>query len=107
MVRHEPTMDLVKCELRQHVCVQCHWRPRGSEALPFDAPRACEAGCSVFHHLPELARTTRLLDPMLRPTRATLRHRILSLCRDDPRGTCPLNEYREQVVAIVADAFGK
>ena len=105
MVHREPTFDVLKHGLRQDICHRCRWRPPGSEALPADVPRACEAGCSVFRHLPALARTARLLDPMLRSQELTLRHRIQDLCREDSGGTCPLRHYREQVALVLAEAF--
>ena len=107
MVRNEPTLDVLKRELRQQICRQCRWRPLGSEALPADVARACEAGCSVFRRLPTLARTARMLDPMLRPPELTLHHRILDLCRDESGGTCPLRHYREHVARVLAEAFDR
>jgi hypothetical protein len=107
MVLREPTLGVLKHELRQHICRQCRWRPTGSETLSADVARACEAGCSVFRHLPALTRTARMLDPMLRPPAVTLHHRVVELCRDDSAGTCPLRHYREQVARVLADAFDR
>ena len=72
-------------------------------------PRACESQCSVFRHLPVLARTACLMDPMLRPPQLTLRHRILDLCEDrdaSTRGRCPLRRYQQEVAKLVAAAYG-
>jgi hypothetical protein len=109
MVHNKPSIDVLKQQLRHAVCRHCRWRPLGSESLDANVPRACEATCGVFRHLPVLARTAYLMDPMLRPPEMTLRHHILDLCRDDPeltaKATCPLRRYQEDVAKIVANAY--
>jgi hypothetical protein len=111
MLRREPTIELLASQLRARLCTHCRWRPAGSEGLPADTARSCEPDCSVFLHLPALARTAHSTDRMLRPPELTLRHRILELCRNDPDlarpGTgCPLRQYHRRIARIVADAFG-
>lgn len=109
MVRNRPSLDVLKHQLRHHVCRHCRWRPHGSESLDVDVPRVCEATCSVFRHLPVLARTAYLMDPMLRPPEVTLRHHILDLCRDDPeltaKAVCPLRRYEKEVSRVVTHAY--
>lgn len=110
MLLQEPTLDVLRDELRSRICRHCRWRPAGSEGLPCNVARPCEAGCPVFHHLPELVRRARLLDPMLREPEGALRRRIEELCRDDPaaRATavCPLFHYQHRIAQIVAEAYG-
>jgi hypothetical protein len=108
MVRSEPSLEVLRHELRQHVCRDCRWRPAGSETLGPDVPRSCEPACTVFRGLPALARAARLMDPMLRPPRLTLQHRIRDLCEQrDPfaragPGHCPLRLYGRQVAMVLA-----
>jgi hypothetical protein len=109
VVRKRPSIDSLKHQVRHQICRHCRWRPPGSETLDASVPRSCEAQCSVFRHLPVLARTACLMDPMLRPPQLTLRHRILDLCEDDPdgrlRGRCPLRRYQQEVAKLVAEAY--
>ena len=110
MLRNEPSLELLRHQLRKSVCTQCRWRPAHSEALSPDVARSCESACMVFRHLPELARTAHLLDPMLRPPELTLRHRIEDLFRHDtPLALrhCPLHLYEQKVAQVVAEAFGR
>jgi hypothetical protein len=110
MVFKRPPNDVLKPEVRHQICRHCRWRPPGSEMLDANVPRACEAQCPVFRHLPVLARTACLMDPMLRPPELTLRHRILDLCEEDPdakaRGRCPLRRYQQEVAKLIAEAYG-
>jgi hypothetical protein len=109
MVRNKPSLNVLRYQLRHALCRHCRWRPHGSESADANVPRTCEATCSVFRHLPVLARTAYLMDPMLRPPEMTLRHHILDLCRDDPdstaRGMCPLRRYQGDIAKIIAEAY--
>ena len=111
MMRHHPSLDLVRLHLRQHVCRTCQWRPKGSERFGPDVARSCEAGCTVFRHLPVLVQTARLMDPMLRSPELTLQHRIADLCKGAQRssgtGGCPLARYQAEVAKVVAKAFDR
>jgi hypothetical protein len=108
-VLHEPSIDVLRHQLRHEICRHCHWRPCRSESLGPDVPRPCEARCSLFQRLPDLVRTARLVDPMLRPTQLTLRHRMLDLCRESAgaRAACPLRRYQQYVAEILAKAFDR
>lgn len=77
-MRHLPTLELVRHELRTHVCIGCTRRaaftPRGSGAA------TCEATCPVFVHLPALVEFAERLDPVVADRRAALRRRLVGLC---------------------------
>src|SRR5688500_7818520 len=98
MLTHPPSLDLLRHEMRRHVCARCRWRPRHADGVGPEVVRPCEESCPVFLHLPRLRRVAVLTDPMLRDRADALRRAIRSI-RDDaaphpaPACPCPLVAY--------------
>ena len=78
---------------------------RAGVPLQTDTSLDCEAGCELFHNLPELATPASCLDPMLRSYDVALRRRVSQLiesvgaagasARD---GRSPRNRHRRCVI---------
>ena len=72
-MRHLPTLDMLERSLRVKVCASCPRRPPGSECLGSDVPRACEAHCPVFVHLPQIKAIGEQVDTMIASRERVLR----------------------------------
>ena len=110
MLRTLPSLDVVRHEVRGHVCTGCYLRPRHSESLGPEVVRPCEVSCPLFIRLPMLRKVAILTDPMLRSRADVLRHQIDRMC-DAEQGAAPvespLSRYREDVVRTVLDLVGE
>lgn len=52
-------VTLATAAIREQICPTCERRPPGSESLPADAARSCEAQCDLFVYLPRLTELVR------------------------------------------------
>ena len=100
------SLDLVKREVRSGICARCERRPSGSERWDPVVPRACEAGCPVFAHLPRLTGVAEGVDPMVGSRRAVLRRAVCWTRRAGTGGSdapvaSPLRRHRRRLVAIL------
>jgi hypothetical protein len=73
MRRLSPSLDVLKRALRVKVCATCPNRPPGSECLGCDEPRACEARCPIFVHLPQIKAIGEQVDTMIASRERILR----------------------------------
>jgi hypothetical protein len=73
-MRHlSPNLDMLKRALRVKVCANCRPRTPGSECLGCDTPRACEAHCPTFVHLPQIKAIGEQVDTMIASRERVLR----------------------------------
>jgi hypothetical protein len=126
MLMHPPSLDVLRHEMRRHVCARCRWRPRHTGGVGPEVVRPCEESCPVFLHLPRLRRVAVLTDPMLRDRADALRRAIGSVCESPPRdagdagsaripdpdalpqnGPCPLRLYADDVTRVLLDRIGR
>jgi hypothetical protein len=108
MLRRPPSLDVVRHELRAHVCSRCPRRSRNEEA-PADlgGPRACEATCPVFMHLPALVSAAECRDPVVADRAETLRRRIARLRQGaDATGSAPTRGTRNRAADVIARPIG-
>jgi hypothetical protein len=108
-----PTLDVLKRALRVKVCASCPHRPAGAECLGCDTPRACEAHCPIFVHLPQIKAIGEQVDTMIASRERVLRgvmNRIREIheSRDvpgrvGPAGEPPLPPRQAAKVARVVD----
>src|SRR4051812_32234034 len=77
---HEATRERARRAVRMSICKRCPRRPRCSESLGADVPRACEASCSLFHNLPRLLQTAECVDPMIGSYEHIMNQLIDDLC---------------------------
>jgi hypothetical protein len=107
------TLDQVQQVLRARVCRNCKVRHPGrpGDPLQTDRPLDCEAGCELFHNLPELSTLANHLDPMLRSYDVALGRRVSQLIESfvgagrtgrDGR-TSPLNRHRRCVIDTLSE----
>ena len=72
-MRNAIPLETMVRSLRVKVCAHCPRRPAGSEAWGCDRPRACEAACPVFVHLPLLRNAAAQVDPLVGSRERVLR----------------------------------
>jgi hypothetical protein len=96
--------------LRVKVCTHCPQRPAGSEGWGCDQPRACEAACPVFVHLPLLRNAAARVDPLVGSRERVLRSMMRRLDelaapgagpRDDPPARSLGGRLRRRVVRVI------
>jgi hypothetical protein len=107
------TLDQVQRALRARVCRNCNLRDPGGpgDSLRTDTPLDCEAGCELFHNLPELSTLANHLDPMLRSYDEALGHRVSQLidsagaARGNHRDgrSSPMNRHRRRVIETLSE----
>ncbi len=113
-MQHLPTLEVMKRGLRAEVCPQCSQREPAGGDWPFDEPRPCEPGCTIFLNLPRLRLIVhRIHSESLAPYEDAMRELICQSCQSHhtagdfcaPRATrqCPLSRY----ASLVVDALEK
>ena len=112
-MRRTVSLDQVQRALRARVCRNCKLRHPGQPGDPLqtDTPLDCEAGCELFHNLPELGTLANHLDPMLRSYDEALGRRVSQLIESagaageaarDGRSS-PLNRHRRCVIDTLSE----
>src|SRR4051794_40591052 len=116
-MRNLPKIELMRRAVRQKVCTHCWQRPPGSESDPPDTARSCEAICTIFENLPQLAAIAHKTrnDP-LPPLEMFVRHSICQgceacesagdFCHDRLTRDCPLSRYTEETIAALEPLVG-
>lgn len=110
--RKASNIDSIKRAIRGSVCAVCYQRPRGSESLGNNVPRACEPACPIFNRLPDLYRIA-VHDDTARAgeLEQRIRSAICSACSLAPTAgefcaeyqnrTCPLSRFAVEVVQLI------
>ena len=113
-MQHLPWDEVSRRVVRSVACTACYQRTPGSEALGPEVPRACEAGCSLFVHLPRLVQLARRADDRSGACERAVCESVCAACRLKPTAgefcaeyaarTCPLSRYGAAVVAALQRA---
>jgi hypothetical protein len=103
-MRAHPTVEKMQSLLRARVCADCPYR--NGEIPSCDIPRACEAECPLFVHLPVIREGARQVDPMV----GKPRHMIHDLMRRLGHGKSSrakiARQHTRRVTTLLAELFG-
>lgn len=113
-MQHNPIDEVARRAVRAVACTQCYQRPAGSEALGPEVPRACEATCPLFLHLPTLVRLAPGLTAEPGAVDRALQASVCRTCRlsltageycaEFAARACPLSRYGSDVLTALARA---
>ena len=114
-MRHAPTLDLIRHEIRSEICRRCFLRPPRTKWLGNGVPRACEQRCALFTTLPQAHRIGEYLDPMVESYEKALRHLYHDACHCLlPDSICPqgsdlraLRRYENRVIRLLNAKFSQ
>jgi hypothetical protein len=106
---HLPLDEVAHRLARETACVHCSQRPPGSESLGPEVPRACQANCPLFAHLPRLIGIARQAGDRPGDVESAVIAGVCGACHLKPTAgefcteyqsrQCPLSRYSGDVVA--------